>query len=71
MYDAKFDVIVLGLGGMGSAAAAHLANRGKRVLGLERYYSYDGTIPLVDLDRKYPYEDVLAWLPAPEPQMSL
>lgn len=32
-----FDVIVLGLGGMGSAAAAHLAARGKRVLGLERF----------------------------------
>src|SRR5438105_615663 len=36
----------------------------KRVLGLERYYNYDATIPLVDFDRKYPYEDVLAWLPA-------
>jgi sarcosine oxidase len=32
-----FDVIVLGLGGMGSAAAAHLAARGRRVLGLERF----------------------------------
>lgn len=31
------DVIVLGLGGMGSAAAAHLATRGARVLGLERF----------------------------------
>ncbi|MFE7129551.1 N-methyl-L-tryptophan oxidase [Streptomyces sp. NPDC057638] len=31
------DVIVLGLGGMGSAAAAHLARRGARVLGLERF----------------------------------
>lgn len=31
------DVIVVGLGGMGSAAAYHLAGRGKRVLGLERY----------------------------------
>src|SRR5262249_14188207 len=36
----------------------------KKVLGLERYYNYDATIPLVDFDRKYPYEDVLAWLPA-------
>ena len=34
---AGFDVIVVGLGGMGSAAAAHLAARGRRVLGLERY----------------------------------
>jgi len=32
-----YDVIVLGLGGMGSAAAAHLARRGRRVLGLERF----------------------------------
>ena len=32
-----YDVIVLGLGGMGSAAAAHLAARGQRVLGLERF----------------------------------
>jgi sarcosine oxidase len=31
------DVIVVGLGGMGSAAAYHLAGRGKRVLGLERF----------------------------------
>ena len=31
------DVIVAGLGGMGSAAAYHLAGRGKRVLGLERH----------------------------------
>src|SRR5271155_692553 len=32
-----YDVIVAGLGGVGSAAAYHLAARGKRVLGLERY----------------------------------
>jgi sarcosine oxidase len=31
------DVIVVGLGGMGSAAAYHLAVRGLRVLGLERF----------------------------------
>lgn len=36
----------------------------KRVLGLETYHSYDTTIPLVDIDRTYPYEDVLEWLPA-------
>lgn len=34
---AIFDVIVLGLGGMGSAAAAHLAARGQRVLGLDQF----------------------------------
>ncbi|HLH05127.1 MAG TPA: N-methyl-L-tryptophan oxidase [Bryobacteraceae bacterium] len=33
----NFDVIVLGLGGMGSAAAYHIAARGKRVLGLDQY----------------------------------
>lgn len=32
-----YDVIVLGLGGMGSAAAFHLAARGLRVLGLEQF----------------------------------
>ena len=32
-----YDVIVAGLGGMGSSAAYHLAGRGKHVLGLERY----------------------------------
>jgi sarcosine oxidase len=32
-----YDVIVAGLGGMGSSAAYHLAGRGKRVLGLERF----------------------------------
>jgi sarcosine oxidase len=34
---AHFDVVVCGLGAMGSAALYHLARRGKRVLGLERY----------------------------------
>lgn len=32
-----YDVIVVGLGGMGSSAAYQLAGRGKRVLGLERF----------------------------------
>lgn len=32
-----FDVIILGLGGMGSAAAYHLSARGKRVLGLDQF----------------------------------
>lgn len=34
---AVYDVIVVGLGGMGSSAAYHLAARGQRVLGLERF----------------------------------
>jgi sarcosine oxidase len=33
----RYDDIVIGLGGMGSATAAHLARRGRRVLGLEQY----------------------------------
>ena len=33
----SYDVIVVGLGGMGSAAAYHLATRGQQVLGLERH----------------------------------
>ncbi|HEY8394571.1 MAG TPA: N-methyl-L-tryptophan oxidase [Thermaerobacter sp.] len=32
-----YDVIVIGLGGMGSAIAYHLARRGRRVLGLDRF----------------------------------
>ncbi|VEG56074.1 glycine/D-amino acid oxidase, deaminating [Mycolicibacterium aurum] len=37
MTSQTFDVIVIGLGGMGSAAAYHLAARGQRVLGLEKF----------------------------------
>lgn len=33
----RFDVIVLGVGGMGSAACFELARRGRRVLGLEQF----------------------------------
>ena len=33
----RCDVIVVGLGGMGSAAAAHAAARGRRVLGIEQF----------------------------------
>ena len=33
----SYDVIVLGTGGVGSAAAFHLARRGVRVLGLDRF----------------------------------
>src|SRR5262252_10674423 len=32
-----FDVIVVGVGGMGSAATWQLARRGRRVLGIERF----------------------------------
>jgi oligoendopeptidase F len=36
----------------------------KKALGLETYHAYDTTIPIADLDRKYPYDQVLEWLPA-------
>ena len=37
-----YDVIIIGLGGMGSAAAWQLARRGARVLGLEQFaFSHD------------------------------
>jgi oligoendopeptidase F len=35
----------------------------RRVLGLERYHSYDTSIPLVEFDRKYAYDAILEWLP--------
>jgi len=33
----RYDAIVLGVGGMGSAALYHLARRGRRVLGIEQF----------------------------------
>jgi oligoendopeptidase F len=35
----------------------------KKVLGLDTYHVYDTTIPLVEFDRKYSYDDTLGWLP--------
>ncbi len=37
MASANYDCVVLGVGGMGSAACYHLARRKKRVLGLEQF----------------------------------
>ena len=37
MQAERFDSIVVGVGGMGSAAVHHLAQRGERVLGLEKF----------------------------------
>jgi oligoendopeptidase F len=34
----------------------------KRVLGLDSYHLYDGTIPLVEFDRRYAYHDVTDWI---------
>lgn len=35
----------------------------RRVLGLDSYHTYDSAIPLVEHDVRYPYNDVLEWLP--------
>jgi oligoendopeptidase F len=34
----------------------------KQVLGLSDYHLYDGSIPLLELERKYPYEAVQGWI---------
>ncbi len=34
----------------------------KRALGLDRYHAYDGSIPVVDVDRRYQYDEVLEWV---------
>ncbi len=31
----------------------------KKVLGLEKYYGFDGSISLVDFDKKYPYDEAV------------
>ncbi|MCI0392182.1 MAG: N-methyl-L-tryptophan oxidase [Acidobacteria bacterium] len=37
MTSERFDVVIIGLGAMGSAAAYHLSRRGRRVLGLDQF----------------------------------
>lgn len=37
MHQSSFDAIIIGVGGMGSAAVYQLAKRGIDVLGIERY----------------------------------
>ncbi len=34
----------------------------RRVLGVDSYHPYDTTVPLIDFDRTYAYDDVLGWL---------
>jgi oligoendopeptidase F len=34
----------------------------KKALGLETYHVYDGSIPIVDVDRRYGYDEVLEWI---------
>lgn len=56
----RHDVIVVGVGGMGSAAAYHLAKRGLDVLGLERYdipHSRGSSHGITRIIRKPQYED--------------
>jgi sarcosine oxidase len=36
-YSKRFNTIVIGVGGMGSAVCYELAKRGKRVLGIEQF----------------------------------
>ncbi len=36
----------------------------RRALGLETYHMYDGSVPIVEFDRKYEYAEVLDWLVA-------
>ncbi len=36
----------------------------RRVLGLDTYHAYDTTIPLVEFDRKYSYDEAVEWLPS-------
>lgn len=56
----RYDVIVVGVGGMGSAATYHLAERGLDVLGLERYdipHDMGSSHGVTRIIRKPQYED--------------
>src|SRR5204863_9237126 len=56
----QYDVIVVGLGGMGSATLYHLARRGLRVLGLERFdlqHEYGSSHGLTRIIRLAYWED--------------
>ncbi len=60
MTEERFDVIVVGVGGMGSAAVYHLARRGQRVLGLERFdipHQHGSSHGITRLIRMAYYED--------------
>ena len=47
----------------GTGPFRHYHRLRKRVLGLPTYHFYDTTIPLVQFDRNYEYDDVVRWLP--------
>jgi len=34
----------------------------KKILGLEEYHGYDGSIPIVDFERTYEYDEVIDWI---------
>ncbi|WP_435175533.1 N-methyl-L-tryptophan oxidase [Halorussus sp. AFM4] len=56
----RYDVIVVGVGGMGSATTYHLASRGLDVLGLERYdvpHDMGSSHGVTRIIRKPQYED--------------
>lgn len=56
----RYDVIVVGLGGMGSATTYHLAHRGLDVLGLERYdipHTMGSSHGITRIIRRAYYED--------------
>ena len=50
MTSNHYDVIVLGVGGMGSAACFELARRGRRVLGLEHPHKLKPDASFDDID---------------------
>lgn len=61
----RYDAAVIGLGGMGSAAAAHLARRGADVIGLERFpilHAMGASSGRTRIIRKAYFED-LAYVP--------
>jgi sarcosine oxidase len=61
----RYDVAVIGLGGMGSATAAHLARRGARVIALEQYplkHEFGASTGRTRIIRKAYFED-LAYVP--------
>ncbi|NHN59662.1 MULTISPECIES: N-methyl-L-tryptophan oxidase [Halorussus] len=56
----RYDAVVVGVGGMGSAATYHLASRGLDVLGLERYdvpHDMGSSHGVTRIIRKPQYED--------------
>src|SRR3954471_5336472 len=58
----NYDVIIVGLGAMGSAAAYHLAKSGLRVLGLDRFHpphNFGSSHGLTRIIREAYFEDPL------------